>query len=247
MSFILDALKKSDSERQRQAGPALFEVRSATPRNGLPVWALALGALLAVNIVGLGWFLLRAPAAPMVAKPASTAPTQAPAPAATQATAPTRSAPIDAAPAGPAPIATARIATARIDTAPASAPPVLPPPAAVSPTAAAAEEPANPADYEEALPAREPLQPAHAEGSVEIAAGIAPTVDQLSPAIRSQLPPLHLDMHVYAARAADRFVFVNMHRLREGETTRDGIRVEEIVPTGVILSFRGTRFRLERD
>ena len=33
MSFILDALKKSDSERQRQAGPALLEVRRREVRN----------------------------------------------------------------------------------------------------------------------------------------------------------------------------------------------------------------------
>ena len=32
MSFILDALKKSETDRQRQASPALFEVKVAAPR-----------------------------------------------------------------------------------------------------------------------------------------------------------------------------------------------------------------------
>jgi len=48
MSFILDALKKSESDRQRQSGPALFEVKVAPPRTGLPPWAMAVAALLVV-------------------------------------------------------------------------------------------------------------------------------------------------------------------------------------------------------
>lgn len=62
MSFILDALKKSETDRQRQNGPALFEVKVAPPRNGLPLWAVGLGVLLAVNLVIVAWVLLRRPA-----------------------------------------------------------------------------------------------------------------------------------------------------------------------------------------
>lgn len=62
MSFILDALKKSETDRQRQSGPALFEVRVAPPRSGLPLWAMGLAALLAVNLLIVGWVLLRRPA-----------------------------------------------------------------------------------------------------------------------------------------------------------------------------------------
>ena len=61
MSFILDALKKSETDRQRQNGPALFEVRVAPPRDKLPVWAVGLGGLLAVNLVIVAWVLLRRP------------------------------------------------------------------------------------------------------------------------------------------------------------------------------------------
>ena len=62
MSFILDALKKSETDRQRQNGPALFEVKVAPPRNGLPLWAIGLAVLLAVNLVIVAWVLLRRPA-----------------------------------------------------------------------------------------------------------------------------------------------------------------------------------------
>ena len=71
MSFILDALKKSESDRQRQSGPALFEVRVAPPRNSLPLWAIGLATLLAVNLVIVAWVLLRRPAAPDQPAPAA--------------------------------------------------------------------------------------------------------------------------------------------------------------------------------
>jgi general secretion pathway protein B len=59
MSFILDALKKSESDRQRQSGPALFEVKVAPPKSRFPVWAIAIVALLVVNMIIVGWMLMR--------------------------------------------------------------------------------------------------------------------------------------------------------------------------------------------
>ena len=55
MSFILDALKKSESDRQRQSSPALFEVKVAAPRRRFPSWAIGLAVLLAINIAILTW------------------------------------------------------------------------------------------------------------------------------------------------------------------------------------------------
>ena len=61
MSFILDALKKSETDRQRQASPALFEVKVAAPRRRFPVWAVGLAVLLGVNMIALAWVLMRKP------------------------------------------------------------------------------------------------------------------------------------------------------------------------------------------
>lgn len=58
MSFILDALKKSENERQKQSGPALFEVKVAPPPRRFPVWAVVVGALLGVNLIVLVAVLL---------------------------------------------------------------------------------------------------------------------------------------------------------------------------------------------
>src|ERR1700752_2460265 len=55
---ILDALKKSESDRQRQGGPALFEVKVARPRHALPPWAIAIALLLAANIAIVALFLV---------------------------------------------------------------------------------------------------------------------------------------------------------------------------------------------
>ena len=62
MSFILDALKKSENDRQRQSSPALFEVKVAAPRRNFPTWAIGLAVLLGINLLILVWFLLRSPA-----------------------------------------------------------------------------------------------------------------------------------------------------------------------------------------
>jgi general secretion pathway protein B len=248
MSFILDALKKSDSERQRQSGPALFEIRKAPPRSGLPIWALVLGALLLVNLVALAWFVAREPQPAVAPPPAPTA------------AAPGAGAPAPSA--APAPANPPLQATGAGGTQASAAPlagtvPVLPPPtstdpsglpssAAIAPGDAFSVQPdysGNPADYEQALPAN------GGPGATVLAAerNMVPTVDRLPPALGNQLPPLRLDLHVYASRATDRFVMINMRRLREGDATPEGVRVEEITPAGAVMSFRGTRFLLEQD
>src|SRR5207302_11304042 len=102
MSFILDALKTSASDRQRQSGPALFEVKLAPPRTGLPPWGLAVGALLLVNLGVVMWMLLRhaatpPPGTPPVAAAGASAP-PLPAPATAVPAAPTDRSPPPAAP-----------------------------------------------------------------------------------------------------------------------------------------------------
>ena len=81
MSIILDALKKSENDRQRQNGPAGVDVRVPPPRSKLPTLAIVIVSLLVVNLGVVGWLMLRKPAAAAEASP----PAAAAAPAATQA------------------------------------------------------------------------------------------------------------------------------------------------------------------
>lgn len=64
MSFILDALKKSETERQQQGGAEFSTVPTSSPRPGAMRWLWLLGLLLAVNLVALVGILLRRDAPP---------------------------------------------------------------------------------------------------------------------------------------------------------------------------------------
>jgi hypothetical protein len=270
MSFILDALKKSESDRQRQSGPALFEVRVAPPRTRLPLWAIAIALLLLVNLGIVMWLLLRhqthgatadvsamtaagAPSAGAAAgtpAPAAGAsiPAANPALAGTSAQLPTVAASAPA-PSGtapelsgtaPGPLSGAPLtgaASAAVSTPPAAAP-------AAAPTAGAAAEGTNPADY---APAEEPSGPVLGSHVRRGTASGVPLYQELTTTPGTQLPQLRLDLHVFAGRAEDRFVMINMHKLREGDTLPEGVHVDSITPEGAVLSFNGTKFLLPRD
>ncbi len=99
MSFILDALKKSELERQRQTVPGLMDTRLSARRRTLPRWAIALGVLLAINLLVLTYVLMRkntvAPQASQSVQSTSRIKPDAPLPAAP---APEHFSPLDAAP-----------------------------------------------------------------------------------------------------------------------------------------------------
>jgi general secretion pathway protein B len=234
MSFILDALKKSESDRQRRSGPALFEVKLAPPRTGLPLWAIALAALFAVNIGIVGWMVLRHPAtrAPEAAAPAAVAPAAGTQPAAGAAL------PAQAAPAATAP--PPQTAPAASAAAPATAAPGLAPSAAH--TAGGADEP-SPEDY---APATEPAGSLGKHVRRGTDSGV-PLYQEAATGPGARIPQLRLDLHVYAVRPQDRFVMINMHKLREGESLPEGVHVESITPEGAVLSYNGSRFLLTRE
>jgi general secretion pathway protein B len=66
-------------------------------------------------------------------------------------------------------------------------------------------------------------------------------------ATKNQIPPLRMDLHVYAPDPRRRFVLVNMKRLTEGESLPEGVKVESITTDGAVLSYRGVQFMMERD
>jgi general secretion pathway protein B len=245
MSFILDALKKSESDRQRQSGPSLFEVKVAPPRRTLPIWAVAIAVLLGINVIVVSWMLFRRPASspqPPSSAPQPAAPHDAPV-ARAAITPPTES---SAAPSMQAP------ATAPAPAPTAATPPSLPQAAT---RAGAAAPPASRADQEATQPPAAD-NPADTEPAAEPAAtpgfgtvggtspGDLPLYQQI--VTSDGLPPLHLDLHVFADRPEDRFVMINMHRLGEGDTL-SGVHVDAIRPDGVVLSYQGTQFLLPRN
>jgi general secretion pathway protein B len=221
VSFILDALKKSESERQRQAGPALMEVRIAPPRHRLPLWAMLVGALLLLNILVLATVLLfRERTAPAAAAIPVSAPAPLPVPAA----------------APPAAAAPPPVSPEAIQPLPGAMLPAMPMPAGP-----AVPLSGNPADYLPALPAgSSPLPAREAPEDANL-----PTRDDMV-AAGQQLPEVRLSLHVFDPAPANRYVLLNSSRLREGDSMADGLKLERITESGVILAWRGQRFRLQR-
>ena len=79
MSFILDALKKSETERQQQAGSEFSNVPSSSGDQQSFKWLWILGLLLLVNIIVLLGILLRPDPAAERPAPAEQAPPEQPA------------------------------------------------------------------------------------------------------------------------------------------------------------------------
>jgi general secretion pathway protein B len=236
MSFILDALKKSESDRQRQSSPALFEVKVAAPRRRFSYVTVSLGALLGLTLLVLVWVLLRpvTQATAATAAPAIEAPAANPAPGMVTVPATSTYIPANAAPSVSVVPNNPEVGVV----APSHAPPL-----AEEPVLAGGEA-SVPPDYDarDYTPAITPAQ-ANATAAAR-RSGSLPSRDEVL-AQGTQLPELRLDLHVYDADPAKRFVFINMHRLREGETLPEGVRVEAITQTGAKLSYRGTEFALE--
>lgn len=266
MSFILDALRKSEHARQQQTGPGLAEVPVVPTRPRSNVWATAAVALLIVNLVGVGVLLVRR------------ASKDEPAPAVAVAPAPGSAVPA-VVPASPVPASQAPLAS--------NAPPVVsPPPAAAAPAATGRNPLAEEVDGDTAGP-----DPTLAEGASNVPAGppavtarpgssgttrrgsvvyapipeaadlpytppapvertpppadTLPNADEV--AARGGVPELHLDLHVFAASPSQRFIFVNSRKYREGDTLQEGPVVEQITADGAVLSYRGNRFKLTND
>lgn len=226
MSFILDALKKSETDRQQRSSAEFAGVPTSSGRAGVPRWLWALGILLAINLAVLLGLMFRT----------STERANLPTTASTEFRRPVQSEPIQTRLAGdergliePKPSESGfaeQIAEARLNSA-----------APGSAAAAAAEDSSS-----EAAVATEAGIPANPGNSAAL-----PTIYQVIADGTLTLPELHLDIHVYSDAPEDRFVFINMSKQRERSQLAEGPVVEEITPFGVVLEYRGTSFLLPRD
>jgi general secretion pathway protein B len=56
---------------------------------------------------------------------------------------------------------------------------------------------------------------------------------------------LRLDVHVYSKRPEERFVLINLQKYREGEQLQEGPVVDAITPDGIVLSLQGQKFLVQ--
>lgn len=225
MSFILDALKKSESERLKKSTPGVADIPDARPAARAPRWLWAVAALLVLNLGVLAVLLLR----PGTEPGGATVTRQLEVP--------------DGGEGAQAPAFSDLVAEAK------QRQRTEPPPVGAAEPRNARAAPAGSsgaAPQREQAPAEAPVRSPSRRAPGPVDADALPTLIELQARGELSLPPLHLDLHVYAERAADRFVVVNMHRYREGEALAEGPVVQHILPHGVVLEQQGKAFFLSR-
>jgi hypothetical protein len=69
---------------------------------------------------------------------------------------------------------------------------------------------------------------------------------QLPATVRGELPEFRISVLVYAERAEDRFILLNGKRLMEGDSYMSGLVMDEIRRDGAVFSYRLYRFLVAR-
>ncbi|MFT3953545.1 MAG: general secretion pathway protein GspB [Piscinibacter sp.] len=225
MSYILDALRRADAERERggvpglhtQAMPELGDDEHATRSRGLRPWHWVVLGLAGGLAAALAWQWNgssetappppAAPAPPPVARAAE--PAHAPPPALP----------------GPAPV---------------------PPPIAAAPAAAPAVAPAI--APMRATPAPSSPAASAVAGTAAVPAAAEPqrvsSLAALPPEARAGLPALAFGGSIYSNTPANRLLIVNGQLLHEGEALGPGVTLEQIKPKAAVINIRGQRFEV---
>jgi general secretion pathway protein B len=216
MSYILDALKKAEEERNLGTVPSVHTHAPFGPptSNAAPPWrkprSWAAFAIAAIAAALAALFLLR----PWHSEPPAPQAVTAPAPA--QAPPPVASAPAtDAKEALPKPVE-----------------PKAPPAREASP-----KKPVRAADAPTPTPKAKPA-PAPEPKESRVAG-----LNELPASIQAEIPSLTIGGYIYSSNKADRTVLINRRLLREGDEVAPDLTLERLTPSGMVLNYKGFRYR----
>ena len=232
MSYILEALKKSDKERQRDEIPDLQADHSLPPirrkERKAPFWRFRGAVILVVFCVVafLGWQLISA----QKLKPADVA-----LPAAIPVVAPVQE--VQTPQKQQLPVQSVALSpeikkqiSKEVDAAVTQAatvpdlPPVAAPEKKSAPVKSLAVAPS---------PQRKSSEP------------VPPLLEELPVVIRARIPDLSFAGHVYSEVAMKRLIIINNRIVREGDRIAKGLSLEQIDPDGVVLRFEHAVFRVK--
>jgi general secretion pathway protein B len=263
MSYILDALRRADSERERGAVPSLNaqpepllpEDEAAPPRAGRWTWAAAALGVIVVLGGALAWALTRPeagapttaqaplqrsalpPAGPPLASPAAapsaSAPTLPPLPPEAYAPPPVAARPAARPPLG-VPAGEAALAPA-----PTTAP-------AMAPTAAVTGAPGGAAGRGGATGAAGARRPA-ASAPGDALTAEPPRIyaqHELPEEVRRAIPALVVNGSVYSKNPADRFLIINGQIVHEKGVVAPDVVLEQIRQRAAVLNSKGFRFEI---
>ncbi|MBS1179560.1 MAG: hypothetical protein H6R06_3972 [Proteobacteria bacterium] len=246
MSYILEALRKADAERERGSVPDLraqtlplsvSDAEVQRPRPSPALW-LGLGVGLAAAAVTAWYFLARdesvrtvPPVATVAAPPTVVSPPPAP-------VAP----PVPSQPPVP-PVQVPALSVPKAQPAVQPGPPT-PKPLAEAKTTVGARVPAKPS------PARKPAvsvpKPVAPPPKAEPAAPPArvPTLAELPAELRQQVPTLVVGGSVYSPQASARMVVINGQVFQEGNSLGPELKLEQVRQKTAVFSIRGQRFEV---
>jgi len=239
MSYILEALKKSDQQRQIGATPTLqaAQVTGFPPKRPVFIYY----GLLAVVLLGagilIGWLRpwQTEPTRPETNTMAANSPTSifresAPEPSITSAAAPGKN--------SQELTATNEARSEQPDSA-ADAKKIIDT-AGVNDNTASVRSVTTVAEIPEPEKTLTDI-PASPGGATQEQQAIS--LEELPIQIQRELPAMTVQLHAYSSNPSERLVSINSIRLREGESLMLGLRLEQITPDGMIFSYKGYRFK----
>ena len=211
MSYILDALRKSDQQRRRNAAPTLLTLQPSAVVRKRPAYVTY--GLLAVILIGggvvIGW-LRPWQSEPATVKPVESKPVESK---------PVESKPIESKPGPAAPVASEIASHVKPDN-------VLP-------------EANSLASGKTAPPPERRVDIAAADAAGETVV----EMDKLPTSIREEVSKITISVHAYSNTPGKRLVGIGRRILHEGDYVIPGLKLEEITPDGMILGYKGYRFR----
>lgn len=243
MSYILEALKKAQAERQLGNAPSIHapqpvQVNAAAggaSANRRPLLiGLGAGALVVLAGAALMWHRAPAPEGQKLAQamaPATPSPPHAPA----AAGAASATLAVHAPDISPPPVAPHVAAPHAVPVAPAPLPSTRA--GADTRVARGAGAPVPAAVQPQMAPPPAQRQPAAPEDSL-------PYAQQLPEQIRSQIPHVAFGGYMYSANPADRLLLVDNALRHEGEEVAPGLVLEKLMPKAAVMNFRGIRYRV---
>lgn len=253
MSYILDALRKSDQQRRHRATTAMICVPppAEEPRRRIVLRLGALAATLFIAGLGIGWWQPWQADKPQPMASSATLQGDQPMHArVAQETAP----PVTDAPAKSPELAqwASSPANEALALAPSSSSSVAPAAGGVSnaTTQNAATEvsqpPANAKHDTSAQREREspdPVGPVGKESSPVAAPQTILKRSDLPASIQQEIPKIVVSLHAYSNKPASRLISANDHLLHEGDSLAPGLTLEQITPDDMVFSFKGFLFR----
>jgi len=239
MSLILQALRKSEAQRQLGQAPSLLSPMPDMRVDRRSGWRRAGYALLVVLVAMLAWWLGQRGQHGGADTAADTEPVRA---------ADRDAQPVvrPRVPERPVPVEDGAIAAEPMPVAPTAnavqEKPALPP----APAVASAPTPTPTVSHPPARATVEPLPPQQAAPATVETGPATLTLADLAASERQGLPPLRITMHVFAEVPAQRFAIIDGHRVAEGALLGDGVVLDEITRAGVILDLHGQRVLVAR-